>query len=197
MLYLDKSTLVGRGLHRECYRHPEHRHRCVKVVVAGNSDENRREAKYYSRLAARGLSWEMLARFYGLVETNLGEGAVFDLVCDYDGTISKSLCEYLDHPEQEPALLAMLQRALPDLKRYLLENRVVTMTLKSKNMLLQRVDADVAKLVIVDNVGNSDFIPLSHYVAGFGRLKIRRKWRRFERDLRDRYPASEAIVAGI
>ena len=85
MLLLENSKLVGRGLHRECYEHPESADLCVKVVVACNSDENRREASYYTRLSRRGISWDMLARFHGLVETDLGEGAVFQLVRDHDG----------------------------------------------------------------------------------------------------------------
>jgi hypothetical protein len=193
MLCLDNARLIGRGLHRECYLHPQDERLCVKVVVAGNSDENRREARYYSRLAARGISWEMLAKFHGLVDTSLGEGAVFDLVRDYDGSISRPLSGYLEDPGLGVDCAAILPRALPALKRYLLANRVVTMTLKSKNILLQRSGEREGKLVIVDNVGNSDFIPLSHYIAWLGRLKIRRKWRRFERDLRDGNPRGDAL----
>jgi hypothetical protein len=196
-LYLDKTTLIGRGLHRECYLHPKDPHRCVKIVVAGRSDENRREARYYSRLAARGISWDMLARFHGLVETSLGEGAVFDLVRDHDGSISRPLSEYLQRPEKNPACSTILPGALPALKRYLLENRVVTMTLKSKNILLQLTGQGEGKLVIVDNVGNSDFIPLSHHVPGLGRTKIRRKWRRFEQDLRHRHPENDALLTAL
>ena len=58
MLQLESARLVGKGLHRECYEYPGDPTRCIKIVVAGNSDENRREAKYYALLAARGISWE-------------------------------------------------------------------------------------------------------------------------------------------
>ena len=88
-LQLDDPLLIGRGLHRECYQHPEYGNLCVKVVVAGNSDENRRESRYYRQLEARGISWDMLARFHGLVDTSRGEGAVFDLVRDFDGEVSR------------------------------------------------------------------------------------------------------------
>ena len=80
MISLDKSSLVGKGLHRECHRHPENKNLCIKVVVAGNADESQREKKYYSQLEKRGISWDMIPKFYGDLETNLGLGSVFDLV---------------------------------------------------------------------------------------------------------------------
>jgi hypothetical protein len=41
----------------------------------------------------------------------------------------------------------------------------------------------------VDNVGNSDFLPLSNYSGLLARLKIKRKWRRFEQLI-----ASQAVA---
>lgn len=183
MIELDPGTLVGKGLHRECYVHPNNPEQCVKIVVAGTSNENHREAKYYRLLARRGISWEMLARFHGLVATNLGEGAIFDLVRDHDGQVSRTLAHYLASGEPPVSEGENLARMLADLKTYLLRNRVITMTLKSKNVLFQRISASAGKLVIIDNVGNSDFIPLANYSAGLARLKIQRKWRRFEQSL--------------
>ena len=66
---------------------PDDPTRCIKIVVAGTGNENRREQAYYTGLARRGFL-EMLPKFHGLVHTNLGEGAVFDLVRDYDNRIS-------------------------------------------------------------------------------------------------------------
>ena len=183
MLVIDRSTLVGKGLHRECFVHPDDHNRCVKIVVAGNSDENRREAQYYSQLASRGISWEMLTRFHGLVETSLGEGAVFDLVRDYNGEVSRTLDYYLDSEDLRQLCGTALVEALNALKNYLLANSVITMTLKAQNVLFQQTMEHQGKLVIVDNVGNSDFIPITNYSPYLARLKIRRKWRRFEQSL--------------
>jgi len=194
MLYLDNCALVGRGLHRECYAHPMNSDLCVKVVVAGNSDENRREAAYYQRLSRRGISWEMLTRFHGLVETSLGEGAVFDLVRDSDGSVSKTLASYLECDALTSLHRQVLVQAMQNLKEYLLLNRVVTMTLKPKNILLQLNPAGDGKLVIVDNVANSDFIPITNYSARLARRKIERKWRRFDNSLRCQYVHNSALV---
>ena len=195
MLEIDPSVLVGKGLHRECFVHPHNPDHCIKIVVAGNSDENRREAKYYSLLAGRGISWEMLTRFHGLVETNLGEGAVFDLVRDYDGEVSQTLTHYLDSGQLTDLDGQTLAQAFKALRFYLLENRVITMTLKTKNILFQKMEGGEGKLVIVDNVGNSDFIPITNYSAWLARLKIQRKWRRFEQDLLTRHASSQTLLS--
>ena len=180
MLDLGSSALIGKGLHRECFEHPDDPSLCVKIVVAGNSDENQREAKYYGKLARRGISWDMLTRFRGLVETNRGTGAVFDLVRDMDGAVSLPLDHYLGSANLTAQFEQQIGDALVELRAYLLGNRIVTMTLKTKNIVYQRLGVAAGRLVIVDNVGNSDFLPLSNYSAFLARQKIKRKWRRFE-----------------
>ena len=91
MLKLEPSALFGRGLRRECYFHPEDETKCIKIVVDGDHKETVREQSYYRLLEKRNISWRMLARFYGNVETNRGEGAVFELIRDYNGEVSKTL----------------------------------------------------------------------------------------------------------
>lgn len=194
MLELKPNTLIGKGLHRECFTHPDNPALCVKVIVAGNSNENRREARYYGQLARRGVSWEMLSKFHGMVETNLGEGAIFDLVRDGDGEVSKPLAHYLESEALTAIHGDTLAGALRDLRTYLQRNRIITMTLKTKNILFQQDTRSSGKLVIVDNVGNSDFIPIANYSAVLARRKIRRKWLRFEADIHSQYSSNEALA---
>jgi hypothetical protein len=193
MLELDPHALIGTGLHRECYLHPEDPSRCIKIVVAGTGNENHREQAYYAALARRGVTWEMLPRFHGLVPTNLGEGAVFDLVRDYDNRISLTLGHYLGSEQLTLLHCDALRQALRDLKNYLLEQRIITMTLKPKNILFQLETADTGKLLIVDNIGNSDFLPLANYSTRLAQWKIRRKWRRFERSIGREFAGNKAI----
>jgi hypothetical protein len=193
MLELDPHALIGKGLHRECFVHPEDPSRCIKIVVAGSGNENRREQAYYAALARRGVSFEMLPMFHGLVQTSLGEGAVFDLVRDYDNRISFTLGHYLQSEKLTSAHAAALRQALQDLKNYLLEQRIITMTLKPKNILFQLATAESGKLVIVDNIGNSDFFPIANFSPRLARWKIIRKWRRFERSMRRDYATNKAL----
>jgi len=168
----------------------------VKIEIAGNSKETQREQKYYKLLQQRNVSWEMLPRSYGFIETNLGPGAVFDLVRDYDDGVAKTMEHYLEDTERTAAHSVRLQYAMQDLKRYLLEQRIITMTLKPKNILFQRVTPDTGRLIIVDNIGNSDLFPLGNYSRFFACRKILRKWQRFEACLLAYYP-NNRVLPGI
>lgn len=193
MLSLGSASLIGKGRHRECFEHPANPGRCIKVVVAGHINENRREARYYAMLDRRGISWEMLTVFHGLVETNRGEGAVFDLVRDGNGAVSKTLRQYLENEVLSVQYGEAIRVAMPALRGYLLQHLIVTKTLKPANIVFQRTASGDGKLVVVDNVGNSDFVPLSKYSSTFARLKIVRKWRRFETDLHRQYPGNPCL----
>ena len=183
MLTLESSQLIGRGLRRECYFHPTDENKCVKVIVAGDHRETVREQSYYRLLANRGISWKMLARFYGNIETNRGPGAVFELIRDYNGEVSKTLKYYLSAGSETGLDYQKLSGTLVLLKQYLLDWKIVTMAIKPGNMVFKKTAASEGTLVIIDNIGNSDFIPVCNYVAFMAIRKIRRKWRRFEQSL--------------
>lgn len=193
MIDLTGALLIGKGLHRECYRHPENPALCIKVVYNGNQDETRREQGYYRLLKKRRIDWRLLPRYHGTVETNRGTGAVFDLIQDFDGNSAKSLEFYLESEERTEKHQSILAQALAELRYYLLEQCIVTMTLKPKNIVYRRLSNRSGELVIVDNIGNSDFIPISSYVPAFARRKIQRKWARFESYLLKLFPANSCL----
>jgi hypothetical protein len=180
MINLDPSTIVGKGLHRECYVHPENKDLCIKIVVAGDHKESQREQKYYRLLQKRNIPWEILPEFYGVVETNLGSGAVFDLIRDFDGEISKTLQYYLASGDKPEAYDLGLLKAIDLLKISLYQHTIITMTLKPKNIVYKKITPEKGRLIIVDNIGNSDFIPICNYNTFLARIKISRKWRKFE-----------------
>jgi len=97
--------------------------------------EIKREKQYYRHLQKRGISWDMIPRYYGDAETNLGLGSVFDLISDHDLTVSKSLEYYLSSEEQTEKCYESLSESLHLLKKYLLDNNIVTMDLKPYNIL--------------------------------------------------------------
>lgn len=193
MINIDSSSIIGKGLHRECYVHPKNKNLCVKVVVAGDSKEIQREKKYYSLLERRDISWEMLAKFYGFVETNLGQGAIFDLIRDHDDEISKSLAYYLASSERTESHYLGLSRSISLLKEYLYQQKVITMTLKPKNILFKKIGHEDGRLVIVDGIGNSDLIPVCNYSTYLARKKILRKWRRFESSILNTHAHNKAL----
>lgn len=189
ILELDPALFIGKGKHREVYAHPGDQSLCVKIVRDGFLKESLREQSYYRVLQKRNISWQVLPRFHGSVNTNLGEGAVFDLVRDFDGAVSKTLEHYLSSA-LDAALTASLESALQVLKARMLEEVIIPMGLKSRNILYQRSSCEQAELVIVDDIGCSEVLPLALYFKSLARRKILRKWQRFETELLRDYKIS-------
>lgn len=194
MIVLNQSLLVGKGLHRECYVHPHQNELCVKILFTNAGlKEVAREQAYYKLLQKRNISWDVLPRFYGNIKTNLGSGAVFDLIKDSDGKASKSLEYYLSSIEETKQNYTGLSKAFLDLKKSLFHNKIITMTIKAKNIVYKRTNSTQGALIIIDNIGNSDFIPISNYISFLAKKKISRRWSRFESSLLAQYPENDLL----
>jgi hypothetical protein len=180
MINLDPSGIIGKGYHRECYVHPENNNLCIKIVVLGDLKESQREQQYYRLLQNRNTPWEILPEFHGVVETNLGSGAVFDLIRDYDGNVSKTMVHYLTSAGKPDTSDPGLLEAIDLLKLSLYKHTIITMTLKPKNIVYKKLTPEKGRLIIIDNIGNSDFIPICNYNTFLARIKISRKWRKFK-----------------
>ncbi len=180
MILLNTSYFVGKGLHRECYIHPDDEQLCIKVVVAGDLSESKREQSYYKLLQKRGISWDILPRYHGVIETNMGAGAVFDLIRDFDGEVSKTLEYYLAAEQLDKAENPGLSQAISVFKQELHRQSIITMTLSPKNIMYKKTSSNEGRLVLIDNIGNSDFIPICSYIDSLAKKKITRKLHRFE-----------------
>ncbi len=192
MISIEKLTLVGKGLHRECYRHPNDVTLCIKILTTTDLSEIKREQKYYRKLIQKGISWDMIPKFHGEINTSLGVGYIFDLISDHTGEVSRTLEYYLTNNKSETHS-KVLKNALYELKDYLLQQRIITMTLKPKNICCKKnINGDV-KLFIVDNLGNSDFIPICNYSSYLAKKKILRKWRSFENLILNTYKTEHLI----
>jgi len=200
MIELLPEQLFGKGLHRECYVHPDNDNLCIKVVVLRGEEETRREQAYYKLLQKKNIAWDMLPQFHGVVETNMGPGAVFDLIRDPDGPVAKTLEHYLESAELTLDNYQGIKQSLMLLKDYLIAQNVMTMTIKPKNIVYQRRDAHQGLCIIIDNIGNSDVIAISSHSRYFGQKKIMRKWTRFIAYLHKHYadnPSLQRILAEL
>jgi hypothetical protein len=182
MIKLNESKKIGQGTNRACYIHPEDDSKCIKVTISNDHSESEKEKKYYKILQNKNISWKMLAKYYGTVNTDLGEGLVFDLVKDYDGQVSKTLQEYMISEEiittiKNPIVL------LHKLKAYQLEENIIIKDLNAKNILYRKLSENDGELIVIDGVSNNDFLPFSSYIDFFTRRKILRRWKIFEDSL--------------
>ena len=193
MIELKPEAMIGKGLHRECYVHPEDPSRCIKVVVLRGEEETRREQAYYKFLQKRQITWEMLPQFYGVEATSMGSGAIFDLVRDADGEVGKTFEHYFESSELTEQNLEGLLASLQALKAYLFRQNIITMSIKPKNIIYQRQDDQNGIAVVIDNIGNSDAIPISSYCRYFGKIKMTRKWNKFIGLLKKDYPNNSPL----
>jgi hypothetical protein len=197
MLDIKTSSYVAEGKHRACYIHPQNENLCIKVLLPSKSggalEEAKREAKYYRFLEKKNVPWTMLPKFYGEITTNLGRGYVFDLVRDYDGNISKNLTYYLSNTKLSQNHAKALSVAFDLLNEYLLQWKVITLNIQARNLVFKRTSADEGQLVIVDDVGNPEFVPICNYVDFMATMKIKRKWQRFVALLLKAYPDNKFI----
>jgi hypothetical protein len=187
MITIDKSSLIGKGANRECYKHPEKKDLCIKVVIPGKDDENCRDKKCYKHLEKKNISWDMIPLYHGDIETNLGMGSVFDLVLDHDGAVSKTLEYYLSSNKEIEKHYDGLSNSLYLLKGYLLQYHIITRTLWPHNIVCKKMDSGSFRLFVVDNIGDTDFIPICKYNKYFAKKKILRKWKRFEEHILKTY----------
>lgn len=182
MLNLKKLTPIGTGTNRACYIHPEDDTKCVKVTISGDFKESNKEKKYYKLLENKNTSWDMIAKYYGTVKTDMGEALVFDLVKDYTGDISQTLQFYLLDEEKTSSInnpILLLQ----ELKAYQLKEKIIIKDLNAKNIMYQKTSADSGRLIVIDGVVNNDFLPFSSYIDFFTTRKILRRWKTFEASL--------------
>ena len=183
MLELKQDHYIGEGAHRVCYRHPTDDSLCIKIPFEQSEEIKplRREISYYQRLNKRKISWEMLSRFVNEVETNKGHGHVYTLVRDHDKQVSKNLVHYLADEQLIREHYQSLFNSLTKLFTYLLENQILPLTLYPRNIVIQLQDQPLA--IIVDDIGNNEFVRFSEWSKPLARRKIIRKWQRFIKHL--------------
>jgi hypothetical protein len=163
------SEPIGAGQERICYRHPEDAAKVVKIQKGESDKQTRRELELYENLSRRKMdNFKHIPRYYGMTQTNLGEGFVVDLIADFDGAVSKSLWWHFEQGYPVAEFLPYLE----ELRQYLLDNLIVfSVDMGRYNILFQKTSPQQARLVVIDGLGNhSDY---------FARRKINRRWRRF------------------
>ena len=177
VIELSDELLISQGRNRRCYQHPELNDRCVKVLHDDSPlKTQQRETRYFKQLNRRGVSWEMVVPLLEEVETNLGDGVVFELLRDIDGNISQTLDYYIRR--DEPALNNWIITEIEHLKRYLLEQNIVFRDLNPLNILVQKGQGDSLRLMVIDGIGHNDYFPICDYNKAYGRRKIKRTWNR-------------------
>ncbi len=190
-IQLDDFLFVGAGKTRKVYSHPSDFKKCIKieahnvlnpVTLKRRKKAAIRERRYLSRYARKQCDFTQLARFWGDVDTNLGPGEIYDLVRDDDGNVAQSLGHYL----REGMAFEEVKSLLDDLQAYMITNGIIPTDLHVGNVVVQKLDSG-NKLVIVDGIGNPEFLKLADYVKALSTSKIKRRIKRLRNKILRRY----------
>ncbi|MDT0619036.1 YrbL family protein [Salinisphaera sp. P385] len=193
---LTPDLLVARGHHRACYVHPRDPSACIKVYHRPDPKDRKREQTAYRVLERNGADWRLLSRLLGEIDTNLGRGYVFELIRDHDGSVSRTLEHYLNPDTDDAVSNADLRSALDELRRFLIDNRVISQEIAPRNLVFRRRADGGGDLLMIDDIGNRDYIPIRNHLAFMARNRIRLYWARFEARLRDAYGLDLGATSG-
>jgi hypothetical protein len=123
----------------------------------------------------------MIAQYFYPIQTTKGAGEVYELVRDYDGSISKDLRYYLNLKDSE--LTKNILNMIEELRVYLLNEYILFSDLDVENILLQKVSQRKQRLVVIDGIGDNNQIPFLEYVPILGIKRSIRKWEIFRTQL--------------
>ncbi len=181
MFDLDSHLLIGQGANRVVYRHPTEPYRCIKIPKDRGIHTQALECDYYCKLELHNISWNHLSRYYGETETSLGKGYVYELIRDYNQTISLPLSYYLSTMPTKDIALDMLLKSLRQLKKFLIDNKIIIRNLRPYNILYKRLNQQEGLAVLIDNIGHhNNHYHLSDRIPVLARKDIQKKWKKFE-----------------
>lgn len=196
-LSLVRRTPFAVGGTRLCFVHPYDSNKCVKVLRSDRTpqarqklvkgikrlrspkhwDDQLKELVAYRHLLLRDTNrtWNHIPEFFGSVETDLGVGIVTRIFRNFDENFPRNLEQEVPH-----GVDSVLQAGITEFKQWLRQELVVTRDLLPHNIIVVRDSAQHCRLLIVDGLGNSEWIPVSTWFRSFARRKIERKIKKFD-----------------
>ena len=209
MIDLNEQQPFASGGNRHCYRHPQYRDRCVKIMRPGriaelrkrapwyksfvgddSFDDNAREVEGYEQEALKNAPadspvWLHLPRWYGIEETSEGPGAVSELILNAHGEPGETLEHYLE----TKGLDAPIKGALRRFADWLRATRVMTKNLLPHNLVI-REEQGQPELYLIDGLGRATFLPTAEWFEGsrsrYIERRIQRMWTRVEWEVSDK-----------
>lgn len=194
MISLDDTHLLFRGNIRNVYLHPMNADRCIKITH--NLSRLRsvmRETRYLSKYQRQGKPFERLPRFHSWIDTSLGKGAIFDIVRDYDGSISKTLSFYIEQDFPDKFSPESISLELIAMRNHFLENNIIICDPAPHNIVVKYISKQTFSLVLVDGIGNPHFIKFGDILAHYSRKQILKKWSKY---LENHPTIKKTLIAG-
>ncbi|MBR7069835.1 MAG: hypothetical protein IKI30_05260 [Oxalobacter sp.] len=190
MADIDFTTwrFIGEGSERRCYQDPKNPARLIKISPKANAKQSLREIEYYQSLIDHKVPFDHIPRFYGKFEQGAFIGVEQEMILASPDSSKRAprLGEYLDRPLSE-AEIAELHIALDRLRDYLMQWNIVVSDLQISNIVVQKHKEGI-RLFIIDGLGGTELIPLSHWFKSICRQKTVRHWAKLCRKITRRNP---------
>ncbi|MCG5281964.1 YrbL family protein [Providencia rettgeri] len=124
-----------------------------------------------------------MSHYYGFQQTDRGLGYVFQLIKDKTGNVSHTLDYYLKNKQLFLKHKKNMKIAYEQFKKDIYKEAIVTMALKTYNIVYQLGYKPHGKFLIIDNLGSSNFIPMDYFSTRIARATLNRRFSDFEQRL--------------
>jgi hypothetical protein len=189
MIDIDDCTLIAAGRHRLVFAHPYDANKILKVFRFDRSPESQWSSVWYKRLMPltkidsnlRDIAEHRKAlrkgrkvarhicELFDLEETSKGPALVGERVHNIDGNTSLTLSDYVNKHG-----IANVRSAIDVLFKQLSNSHVLFRDAHARNILVKQVDKQPV-LVIVDGLGEANFIPYASLSKILNGWKLHRK----------------------
>lgn len=178
MLTLSDHIPFADGGNRLCFIYPNKPDRCVKVTKPGRNgkavrtargwrgwfhsaeyyDDSMREFREYQYLLKHNGDslWRHIPRHFGFVDTDLGRGAVIQMIRNIDDSPALTLREEL-------LVGTKAESAIAEFRAFLATVNLPYWDGLLSNILCARTAPEQWRLYIVDGLGRSPLLPLARY----------------------------------
>jgi hypothetical protein len=152
-------------------------------------DDQLKEIKAYRELISQNNQriWGHVPEFYGTEETDMGLGITTKLYRNFDGSLPKNLRDILPGGMSEA-----LRQGIVEFSEWIRREAVVTRDLLPHNMIAVTQEDHSVRILIVDGIGNSEFIPLATWFRTCAKLKIGRKLKKLRHRIDILLPATDS-----
>ncbi|PSJ42794.1 hypothetical protein C7I36_09000 [Zobellella taiwanensis] len=156
MIIIDESLLIGEGAERHCYVHPKDSGLCIKITkkdIKGRLEQSIVEHDYFYKLKKRNIKLSHLPKCYGWIDTNMGDGLVYERVFSYKNkNVSLTLKEAF---RRKLVDINETNHLLNELYDFISKNNITISDLSMSNLVI-KLDGK-RKLYLVDGVGGRNF----------------------------------------
>lgn len=182
MIQLHTLQPFAIGGRRECYVHPDDPTVCIKVhrpeflpsLLRQQAprwrsfrkgeiafDENYSDWMVLRDLAATDdpTIWQHVPHFHGWVETDRGRGLAIELLRDDDGFISRTLLDWIWKNDR----CDRLDSAVDAFTAFWESHTIPSRSLGLHNIVVQQKQDGSCRLVIIDGLGNTQFLPFAKW----------------------------------